>query len=70
MRILVAGAGPAGLYFSYLFKRKNPDCELRVIEQNRADAVKVDAAYDEDAARVEMEKRSREAGTKPLTGGN
>ena len=38
MRILVAGAGPAGLYFSYLFKRRNPGCELRVVEQNRPDS--------------------------------
>ena len=36
MRILVAGAGPAGLYFSYLFKKRNPGCELRVVEQNAA----------------------------------
>jgi len=36
MRVLVAGAGPAGLYFSYLFKKRNPGCELRVVEQNRA----------------------------------
>jgi 2-polyprenyl-6-methoxyphenol hydroxylase-like FAD-dependent oxidoreductase len=36
MRVLVAGAGPAGLYFSYLFKKRKPDCELRVIEQNPA----------------------------------
>ena len=42
------------------------------IEQNRADATNVDAAYDEDAARERMKKRSHEAGTKPLTatGGN
>ena len=38
MRILVAGAGPAGLYLSYLFKKKNPRCEVRVVEQNRADS--------------------------------
>ena len=36
MKVLVAGAGPAGLYFSYLLKKRNPDCELRVVEQNRA----------------------------------
>ena len=38
MRILVAGAGPAGLYFSYLAKRQNPDWHIRVVEQNRPDA--------------------------------
>jgi 2-polyprenyl-6-methoxyphenol hydroxylase-like FAD-dependent oxidoreductase len=38
MKVLVVGAGPAGLYFSYLFKKENPDCELRVVEQNRADS--------------------------------
>src|SRR6185503_1164755 len=38
MRVLVCGAGPAGLYFSYLLKRRNPGCELRVVEQNRADS--------------------------------
>ena len=38
MRILVAGAGPAGLYFSYLAKRRRPDWQLRVLEQNAADS--------------------------------
>src|SRR5688572_11797814 len=38
MRVLVAGAGPAGLYFSYLFKKARPDCEVRVVEQNPPDA--------------------------------
>ena len=38
MRILVAGAGPAGLYFSYLAKRRHPDWRIRVVEQNRADS--------------------------------
>src|SRR3954468_16438161 len=36
MKVLVVGAGPAGLYFSYLFKKRNPDCELRIVEQNAA----------------------------------
>ena len=35
MRVLVAGAGPAGLYFSYLFKKARPDCELRIVERIR-----------------------------------
>ena len=38
MRIFVAGAGPAGLYFCYLVKRRHPDWEVRVVEQNRADS--------------------------------
>ena len=36
MKILVAGAGPAGLYFSYLVKRRNPAWQVRVLEQNAA----------------------------------
>jgi 2-polyprenyl-6-methoxyphenol hydroxylase-like FAD-dependent oxidoreductase len=38
MKVLVVGAGPAGLYFSYLLKKRNPHCELRVVEQNAADS--------------------------------
>src|SRR5688572_3299245 len=38
MKILVVGAGPAGLYFSYLAKRRRPDWQIRVVEQNRADS--------------------------------
>jgi len=38
MRVLVAGAGPAGLYFSYLAKRQHPEWEIDVVEQNRADS--------------------------------
>ena len=38
MRVLVAGAGPAGLYFSYLANRRHPDWQIRVVEQNRADS--------------------------------
>jgi len=36
MNILVAGAGPAGLYFAYLAKRRHPQWRLRVLEQNAA----------------------------------
>src|SRR3989449_8346763 len=38
MKILVAGAGPAGLYFAYLAKRQHPDWQIRVVEQNPADS--------------------------------
>jgi 2-polyprenyl-6-methoxyphenol hydroxylase-like FAD-dependent oxidoreductase len=38
MKVLVAGAGPAGLYVSYLLKRHDPRCEIRVVEQNPPDA--------------------------------
>jgi 2-polyprenyl-6-methoxyphenol hydroxylase-like FAD-dependent oxidoreductase len=38
MRVLVAGAGPAGLYFSYLAKRQHPGWQIDVVEQNRADS--------------------------------
>jgi 2-polyprenyl-6-methoxyphenol hydroxylase-like FAD-dependent oxidoreductase len=38
MRIAVLGAGPAGLYFAYLWKQRHPDAMLEVFEQNPADA--------------------------------
>jgi 2-polyprenyl-6-methoxyphenol hydroxylase-like FAD-dependent oxidoreductase len=38
MKVLVAGAGPAGLYFSYLARRAHPDWRIRVLEQNPPDA--------------------------------
>ena len=38
MKILVAGAGPAGLYFAYLAKRHAPQWQVRVVEQNPPDA--------------------------------
>lgn len=38
MRIAIVGAGPAGLYASILIKRLRPQAEVRVLEQNPADA--------------------------------
>jgi 2-polyprenyl-6-methoxyphenol hydroxylase-like FAD-dependent oxidoreductase len=38
MRIEVAGAGPAGLLFAWLIKRRNPGWRVRVTEQNPHDA--------------------------------
>lgn len=35
----MVGAGPAGVYFAYLAKRRHPDWHIRVVEQNPADAV-------------------------------
>jgi 2-polyprenyl-6-methoxyphenol hydroxylase-like FAD-dependent oxidoreductase len=38
MKIAVLGAGPAGLLFALLAKRRNPAWDIRVVEQNPADA--------------------------------
>src|SRR5215470_8099436 len=38
MRIAILGAGPAGLYLAYSIKRRRPDVDITVIEQNAANA--------------------------------
>jgi len=38
MKIVVIGAGPAGLYFSLLMKQRFPQYEISIYEQNPADA--------------------------------
>jgi 2-polyprenyl-6-methoxyphenol hydroxylase-like FAD-dependent oxidoreductase len=38
MRIAILGAGPAGLYLAYLIKRRQPDIDVAVFEQNPSDA--------------------------------
>jgi 2-polyprenyl-6-methoxyphenol hydroxylase-like FAD-dependent oxidoreductase len=38
MRIGIAGAGPAGLLFALLAKRRRPDATVHVVEQSAADA--------------------------------
>ena len=38
MRIAVVGAGPAGLYFAYLWKTRNPESQVDLFEQNAAGA--------------------------------
>lgn len=38
MKIVIVGAGPAGLYFALLAKKHNPQHQIRVIEKNPRDA--------------------------------
>src|SRR5215813_852555 len=38
MRVAILGAGPAGLYLAYLIKRRDRGADVRVFEQNSADA--------------------------------
>jgi 2-polyprenyl-6-methoxyphenol hydroxylase-like FAD-dependent oxidoreductase len=38
MKMLIAGAGPAGLYLAYLAKRQLPGWEVRIVEQNPRDS--------------------------------
>ena len=38
MKVTVAGAGPAGLFFSLLIKKQKPDWAVEVVEQNPRDA--------------------------------
>src|SRR5260370_21760431 len=38
MRVAILGAGPAGLYLAYLLKRRRPETQVRLVEQNRADS--------------------------------
>jgi 2-polyprenyl-6-methoxyphenol hydroxylase-like FAD-dependent oxidoreductase len=38
VKILIAGAGPSGLYLAYLVKRELPGCEVRIVEQNARDS--------------------------------
>ncbi len=38
MRIAVIGGGPGGLYFAYLWKRRHPEAQVDLFEQNAAGA--------------------------------
>jgi 2-polyprenyl-6-methoxyphenol hydroxylase-like FAD-dependent oxidoreductase len=36
MRVAILGAGPSGLYLGYLLKRRRPETQVRIVEQNPA----------------------------------
>jgi len=38
MKVAVVGGGPAGLYFATLWRKRHPDAQVRVYEQNPSDA--------------------------------
>src|SRR5712692_689276 len=38
VKILIVGAGPAGLYLAYLLRRQRPDWLVRLVEQNPPDS--------------------------------
>ena len=38
MKILIAGAGPAGLYLGYLLARRRPDWRIHIVEQSARDS--------------------------------
>jgi 2-polyprenyl-6-methoxyphenol hydroxylase-like FAD-dependent oxidoreductase len=38
VRIAVIGGGPGGLYFAYLWKKRHPEAQIDLFEQNPADA--------------------------------
>jgi 2-polyprenyl-6-methoxyphenol hydroxylase-like FAD-dependent oxidoreductase len=38
MKIAIVGGGPSGLYLSLLVRRRRPDWDVQVVEQNRPDA--------------------------------
>jgi 2-polyprenyl-6-methoxyphenol hydroxylase-like FAD-dependent oxidoreductase len=38
VRIAVVGGGPGGLYFAYLWKKRHPDTQIDLFEQNGAEA--------------------------------
>jgi 2-polyprenyl-6-methoxyphenol hydroxylase-like FAD-dependent oxidoreductase len=38
VKILIVGAGPAGLYLGYLIRRQQPDAAVRIVEQNPPDS--------------------------------
>jgi len=39
LRIAVLGGGPGGLYFAYLWKKRHPEAQIDLFEQNAAGTI-------------------------------